>query len=218
MNMIDFRLIHGADRRFFVPELHPKLKHNQKGLVSMATVAADNGIQLAGSQFFITLSDSHLDYLDNKMAVFGVVAEGLEILDAINETITDSEGFPFKDIRIKHTIILDDPFDDPSGLIVPDRSPILTEEMMKRGRIGEDDEEEEDLDPEEIDRRTRKREAEARALTLEMVGDLPFAEVKPPENVLFVCKLNRVTRDDDLELIFSRFGKILRYFLQKFKL
>jgi peptidyl-prolyl cis-trans isomerase-like 4 len=42
-----------------------------------------------------------------------------------------------------------------------------------------------------------------------MVGDLPFAEVKPPENVLFVCKLNPVTADDDLELIFSRFGTVL---------
>jgi peptidyl-prolyl cis-trans isomerase-like 4 len=42
-----------------------------------------------------------------------------------------------------------------------------------------------------------------------MMGDLPFAEVKPPENVLFVCKLNPVTGDDDLELIFGRFGKIL---------
>lgn len=42
-----------------------------------------------------------------------------------------------------------------------------------------------------------------------MVGDLPFAEIKPPENILFVCKLNPVTRDQDLELIFSRFGTIL---------
>jgi peptidyl-prolyl cis-trans isomerase-like 4 len=42
-----------------------------------------------------------------------------------------------------------------------------------------------------------------------MVGDLPFANVRPPENVLFVCKLNPVTRDEDLELIFSRFGTIL---------
>jgi len=42
-----------------------------------------------------------------------------------------------------------------------------------------------------------------------MVGDLPFANVRPPENVLFVCKLNSVTRDEDLELIFSRFGKIM---------
>lgn len=39
----------------------------------------------------------------------------------------------------------------------------------------------------------REREAMAQALTLEIVGDLPFAEVKPPENVLFVCKLNPVT-------------------------
>lgn len=40
------------------------------------------------------------------------------------------------------------------------------------------------------------------------VGDLPDAEIKPPENVLFVCKLNPVTTDDDLEIIFSRFGSI----------
>lgn len=42
-----------------------------------------------------------------------------------------------------------------------------------------------------------------------MVGDLPFADVAPPENVLFVCKLNAVTTSEDLELIFSRFGEIL---------
>ena len=42
-----------------------------------------------------------------------------------------------------------------------------------------------------------------------MVGDLPFANVRPPEKVLFVCKLNPVARDDDLELIFSRFGVIM---------
>ncbi|KAK9747538.1 RNA recognition motif [Popillia japonica] len=41
-----------------------------------------------------------------------------------------------------------------------------------------------------------------------MIGDIPDAEMAPPENVLFVCKLNPVTTDDDLEIIFSRFGKI----------
>ena len=39
----------------------------------------------------------------------------------------------------------------------------------------------------------REKEARAQALTLEIIGDLPSAEVKPPENVLFVCKLNPVT-------------------------
>lgn len=63
--------------------------------------------------------------------------------------------------------------------------------------------------PEEEERERRDKAAAASALTLEMVGDLPFANVRPPENVLFVCKLNPVTRDEDLELIFSRFGTIM---------
>ena len=47
----------------------------------------------------------------------------------------------------------------------------------------------------------REREARAQALTLEIVGDLPYAEVKPPENVLFVCKLNPVTEGQTLSLL-----------------
>ncbi|VDK59339.1 unnamed protein product [Cylicostephanus goldi] len=48
------------------------------------------------------------------------------------------------------------------------------------------------------------------AQILEMVGDLRSADEAPPENVLFVCKLNPVTTDEDLEIIFSRFGKIIK--------
>ena len=55
-----------------------------------------------------------------------------------------------------------------------------------------------------------EQEARARATILEMVGDLPDADSAPPENVLFVCKLNPVTTDDDLQIIFSRFGKVVR--------
>ena len=75
--------------------------------------------------------------------------------------------------------------------------------------IADDEELDQEVDEAAMERLRREREARAQALTLEMVGDLPFAEVKPPENVLFVCKLNPVTHDEDLELIFSRFGKIL---------
>ena len=76
-------------------------------------------------------------------------------------------------------------------------------------RIAEDEDPLETLPEEEAERERRKAAAAASALTLEMVGDLPFANVRPPENVLFVCKLNSVTRDEDLDLIFSRFGKIM---------
>ena len=50
----------------------------------------------------------------------------------------------------------------------------------------------------------RKKEAKSRAVVLEMIGDIKSADDKPPENVLFICKLNPVTEEDDLELIFSR--------------
>lgn len=62
----------------------------------------------------------------------------------------------------------------------------------------------------QIEEIKEEREANARATILEIVGDLPDADMAPPENVLFVCKLNPVTTDDDLEIIFSRFGKVKR--------
>ena len=42
-----------------------------------------------------------------------------------------------------------------------------------------------------------------------MIGDLPNVDAKPPEESLFVCRLNPITTDEDLEIIFSRFGKVI---------
>lgn len=204
-----YGILEGPSKRYFPAEINPKLKHTKRGMVSMA-VAADASIEsggVSGSQFFITLGDD-LDYLDGKYTLFGEVAEGFEVLDKINNAYCDDRGRPFRDIRIKHTVILDDPFPDPEKLQVPDESPLPTKEQLESMRIADDENIEEFGDPEEIEEKAREREAKAHALTLEMIGDLPFAEVKPPENVLFVCKLNPVTRDEDLEMIFSRFGPI----------
>ena len=41
-----------------------------------------------------------------------------------------------------------------------------------------------------------------------MLEDIPDADMKPPDNMLFVCKLNPATLAEDLETIFSRFGSI----------
>ncbi|ELU45810.1 peptidyl-prolyl cis-trans isomerase-like 4 [Rhizoctonia solani AG-1 IA] len=193
--------------RYFAPELVPRLKHTAKGTVSMAIAPGVDGG--CGSQFFITLADN-IDYLDGKHAVFGHVVEGLETLDQLNEVFTDQDGRPMKDVRIRHVVILDDPFPDPPGLIVPNEVPTKAPDLTGTNvRIGEDEDPLATLPEEEAEKIRRERAAAAAALTLEMVGDLPFANVRPPENVLFVCKLNPVTRDEDLELIFSRFGVIM---------
>jgi len=65
--------------------------------------------------------------------------------------------------------------------------------VQAAGEFSEGTEADEAAAEEARERLRREREARAQALTLEIVGDLPFAEVKPPENVLFVCKLNPVT-------------------------
>lgn len=39
--------------------------------------------------------------------------EGMEILEQINSQFCDEDGRPYRDIRILHTHVLDDPFDDP---------------------------------------------------------------------------------------------------------
>ena len=79
---------------------------------------------LCGSQFFITLRDD-LDYLDEKFPIFGQGAEGLDVWDHLNEAYVDEANRPYINIRIKHTTVLDDPFDDPAGLeeMVPPQSP-----------------------------------------------------------------------------------------------
>nr|AAH56814.1 Peptidylprolyl isomerase (cyclophilin)-like 4 [Danio rerio] len=200
-----FCKLYGDQARFFESEKMPRIKHRKKGTVSMV----NNGSDQHGSQFLITTGEN-VDYLDGVHTVFGEVTEGMDVLAKINETFVDNDFIPFQDIRINHTVILDDPFDDPAGLPVPDRSPEPTKQQLDSGRIGADEaiNDDEGKDPEELDELIKDKEAKTQAILLEMVGDLPDADIKPPENVLFVCKLNPVTTDEDLEIIFSRFGLI----------
>ncbi|XP_037951989.1 peptidyl-prolyl cis-trans isomerase sig-7-like, partial [Teleopsis dalmanni] len=198
-------VIEGPQKRFFQAENLPKINHTSPGLLSLVSP----GKNLVGSQFFFTL-DSNLTFLDGVHCVIGEVVEGFDILRTLNETIVDDNSRPFQDIRITHTVILNDPFDDPRGFQVPSRSPSPNEERLKNGRIAADEDiyDTEGKSVEELQEMIADREAKARATILEIVGDIPDADVAPPENVLFVCKLNPVTTDDDLEIIFSRFGRV----------
>nr|SVE71157.1 EOG090X0971 [Daphnia similis]SVE71789.1 EOG090X0971 [Daphnia similis] len=201
-----FGLLYGQQAKFYEAEQVPVLKHTKPGLLSMVNV----GDNMLGSQFFITLGDD-LDFLDKEHCVFGEVVEGHDALLNINEAICDENHVPYQDIRITHTVILDDPFPDPPGLEIPIHSPEPTKEMLDSGRIAADEDinDMEGKTAEEIEELIAEKEAKARATILEMVGDLPSVDAAPPENVLFVCKLNPVTTDDDLMIIFSRFGKIV---------
>ncbi|KZS06222.1 Peptidyl-prolyl cis-trans isomerase 4-like protein [Daphnia magna] len=201
-----FGLLYGQQANYYEAEQVPVLKHTKPGLLSMVNV----GDNMLGSQFFITLGDN-LDFLDKEHCVFGEVVEGHDALLNINEAICDENHVPYQDIRITHTVILDDPFPDPPGLVIPIHSPEPTKEMLDSGRIAADEDinDMEGKTAEEIEELIAEKEAKARATILEMVGDLPSVDAAPPENVLFVCKLNPVTTDDDLMIIFSRFGKIV---------
>ncbi|XP_051198471.1 peptidyl-prolyl cis-trans isomerase CYP59 [Lolium perenne] len=204
-----YKFLYGDQARFFNDEIRPELRHSKTGTVAMASA----GENCNASQFYFTLRDD-IDYLDDKHTVFGQVAEGesFDTLTKINEAYVDERGRPFKDIRIKHTYILEDPFDDPPQLaeLIPGNSPLgkphdeVAEERLEDSWVPLD----ETVDPGQLEEMIRSKEAHANAVILESVGDIPDAEVKPPDNVLFVCKLNPVTQDEDLYTIFSRFGTV----------
>ena len=100
-----------APPRYFTPEIVPSLKHNTLGTVSMAIAPSlvdeqkKEVVGGCGSQFFITLADG-IEYLDGKHAVFGHVVEGLDTLEKLNDVFVDQEGRPFKDVRIRHVVVL----------------------------------------------------------------------------------------------------------------
>ena len=199
-----FHIIDQAAPQYLPDEMHPDVqKHNIKGIVA----TSNSGPNLNNSQFYITLTSSELPYLNGKHSVFGKVAEGLDVLDKINNVYCDKSGKPFQAIFIKHTHVIDDPFPDPVGLIMPPASPKQTADLNLAFDLALDKELKKKSE-EEVKKETEHHEAKTRAIVLEMLEDIPDADIAPPENVLFVCKLNPVTQEEDLELIFSRFGAI----------
>lgn len=78
------------------------------------------------------------------------------------------------DVRILHTYVLEDPFDDPPGLaeLIPDASPERDrppDEAVKP-RLTDLVDEEDGLTAEELEERIREAEAKKRAVVLEMIG------------------------------------------------
>ena len=70
----------------FEDEIRPSLRHNARGIVSMA----NKGPNTNGSQFFVTFAPQPT--LDGKNTVFGRVIDCLDTLTSIEKVDVDSKG------------------------------------------------------------------------------------------------------------------------------
>ena len=89
-----------------IPNIQDEFTHeggnkNNRGTLSMANAGPDTG----SSQFFINLVDNN--FLDGKHPTFGMVVEGMDVVDEIAEQETDNAEWPLHNIYIKKVEIMD---------------------------------------------------------------------------------------------------------------
>ncbi|EOD13495.1 hypothetical protein EMIHUDRAFT_557972 [Emiliania huxleyi CCMP1516] len=90
----------------FRDEISNKLRHEGRGVVSMANSGPDSN----GSQFFITFKSAA--HLDGKHTVFGRVVGGFDALTRIEAVKTDKEDRPTQAVSISGVNVLVNPFDN----------------------------------------------------------------------------------------------------------
>ncbi|XP_064645511.1 peptidyl-prolyl cis-trans isomerase-like 3 [Lineus longissimus] len=91
----------------FENEFHEDLRHNKRGMVSMA----NNGANTNGSQFFITYARQQ--HLDMKYTVFAKVIDGFDTLDALEAQPVSEKGYrPLNEVKLSSVTMHANPIAD----------------------------------------------------------------------------------------------------------
>jgi peptidyl-prolyl cis-trans isomerase B (cyclophilin B) len=81
---------------------------NEHKVARGALAMANAGPNTNGSQFFIVTAEA-CPWLDGKHTVFGRVADGMEVVDAISAVPTDARDRPREDVLIERVSVSDGP-------------------------------------------------------------------------------------------------------------
>lgn len=85
----------------FKNEIDDSLRHNRKGILSMAN---SGGLKTNGSQFFITHKET--PWLDGIHSVFGEVINGIDVVDSIANVEVGPGNKPISDVIMKTVVII----------------------------------------------------------------------------------------------------------------
>ncbi|ODV81628.1 cyclophilin-like protein [Suhomyces tanzawaensis NRRL Y-17324] len=152
---------------------------------------------VVGSEFTISLTSKILDIDTSHHIPFAVVVEGFDTLQTINIAAVDTSGRFVNDIRITHVHTIHDPFRKTIGLDQAIRVAVPTALQIENSRFSRSETAGEDS-------------STVQALSLELIGDLHHYKAKPSPTTLFVARLNPITTEDSLSVIFGRFGQVVR--------
>lgn len=152
---------------------------------------------LIGSEMVISLDEQELNE-PNVIYYGNVISTSLSTLDRMGNNAVDDAYRPLEDIRIRSVCIIYDPFPDGRELPIYEVTLPVQDVRLPQSIVsefaGEDPSVREDI---------KRKE-----LSLEIIEDIPFMGIKPSPRVLFICKLNPLTRATDLATIFQRFGAV----------
>lgn len=90
----------------FKDEFHKMLRHDQRGILSMANA----GPHTNGSQFYLSFGPT--PHLDDVHSVFGMLVGGADVLNRLEKVACDDEDKPLEDIRITGVTVYTNPFKD----------------------------------------------------------------------------------------------------------